>query len=550
MFVRTNLPCPMCSSSDAYAVDEKGWGHCFSCQGSHYEGSEDKPKGGPKVNDNAFGKADEIPMIPHEELTKGPIRRKIKQSIAEKYGYYLWDGPKGKQHVRYQCNDKGQRIGQKTRDAKKKFAWKGDKGTQMFGQWLFRDPSKDRVSKLIITEGEIDCLAVAQTMDAKWPVVSVNNGTGSAVQDIKNNLTWIEQFDKVILMFDNDEVGQDAIEKCYKLLTPGKAHRVVYPEGCKDAFDILNKHGVAFLKNVTWETKEIKSGGIVKVDDILGEVLKRPEMGLSWPWPELTRLTYGMHPKMIYTLGAGTGIGKTDWSSEVEKHLVVEHKQKIGVFKLEQTTAKTVKVIAGKIVGKAFHRPDCEYEDGELIEAAEMISDDVYIYDHSTCGSDWEDIKPVLLSMVVAEGVKWIFLDNVTVIAPNDPAEANIVILNIYAELIDMIQKHDFSVVLYSHLNKPKTGPDHENGGRVLESQLTGSRGAQRYSNYIFGLNRNKNHEDEEERNVSFLEILKDREWGNSGRVYMRYDKDTSVLGQIEDPTKEPAFDDSEGELL
>ena len=31
MTKKTGLPCPKCSSSDAYSIQENGWGKCFSC---------------------------------------------------------------------------------------------------------------------------------------------------------------------------------------------------------------------------------------------------------------------------------------------------------------------------------------------------------------------------------------------------------------------------------------------------------------------------------------------------------------------------------------
>ena len=41
------------------------------------------------------------------------------------------------------------------------------------------------------------------------------------------------------------------------------------------------------------------------------KILKGPEQGDPWPWPQLTAATYGRRHGEIYTLGAGTGIGKT-----------------------------------------------------------------------------------------------------------------------------------------------------------------------------------------------------------------------------------------------
>ena len=41
-YVKSGLPCPMCNSSDAYAIDENDWGNCFSCQQRRYEGNDVK----------------------------------------------------------------------------------------------------------------------------------------------------------------------------------------------------------------------------------------------------------------------------------------------------------------------------------------------------------------------------------------------------------------------------------------------------------------------------------------------------------------------------
>jgi twinkle protein len=49
-----------------------------------------------------------------------------------------------------------------------------------------------------------------------------------------------------------------------------------------------------------------------------------------------------------------------------------------------------------------------------------------------------------------------------------------------------------------------------------------------RFGNYMLGLERNKDPEiPEEDRNVAHLVLLKDREFGNTGRFPIRYDPKT-----------------------
>lgn len=40
-WVQTHLPCPECSSSDAYSINDRGWGKCFSCGVSIKEDEEE-----------------------------------------------------------------------------------------------------------------------------------------------------------------------------------------------------------------------------------------------------------------------------------------------------------------------------------------------------------------------------------------------------------------------------------------------------------------------------------------------------------------------------
>jgi twinkle protein len=44
-------------------------------------------------------------------------------------------------------------------------------------------------------------MATYEMMGSKWPVVSVKNGAGGGVKDVKENLEFLEKFDNVVIMF-------------------------------------------------------------------------------------------------------------------------------------------------------------------------------------------------------------------------------------------------------------------------------------------------------------------------------------------------------------
>ena len=107
----------------------------------------------------------------------------------------------------------------------------------MFGQNLWRDGGDK--SKLIITEGELDCLSVSKVQQNKWPVVSVPSGATSAKKYIKKELEWISKFSSIILMYDEDEAGVKASVEVANLLPVRKVKIARLP--AKDPSELLQK---------------------------------------------------------------------------------------------------------------------------------------------------------------------------------------------------------------------------------------------------------------------------------------------------------------------
>ena len=85
------------------------------------------------------------------------------------------------------------------------------------------DPSKP----LVITEGEIDTLSVIEA--GYHNVVSVPNGCGN-MKWIEYNWDWLEQFDKIIVWFDNDEPGIKAREEVVYRLGTWRTYYIEIPK--------------------------------------------------------------------------------------------------------------------------------------------------------------------------------------------------------------------------------------------------------------------------------------------------------------------------------
>lgn len=291
------------------------------------------------------------------------------------------------------------------------------------------------------------------------------------------------------------------------------------------------------LITAMWQAKEYQTEGILDMADLKDRVMERPQWGLSWPFDKLTQLTYGIRTGEIYCLGAGAGIGKTDFFTQTIKHLVVEHKKSVGVFSLEQAPTETATRIAGKLAGKTFHIPDSGWteEDFEAAWRTLMSSGKVYLYD-SFGQNDWAVVREKIDYLFHAHGVRYFFIDHLTALAAWQDDERKELEV-IMSELGALVKRLDVAVFLISHLATPE-GKPHEEGGRVMIRHFKGSRAIGFWCSYMFGMERNQQDSVETIRKTTVFRILKDRYTGRSTgeTFYFGYDQESGMLFETEEP--------------
>lgn len=472
-------------------------------------------------------------------------KRGISLESCSKWHYQVGTYKDGPCQIANYYDPDGKRIvAQKVRMPNKDFKFLGaPKEAGLYGQWLWRDGGK----MIVITEGELDAISVSQVQGHKWPVVSVPNGAQGAKKSLMGQLEWLEKFETIVLMFDMDDPGRKAAEECAQLFTPGKCKIARLP--LKDANEMLQQGQVKELIDAIWAAKPYRPDGIVSLSDLKEKVLEDIEIGLPWPWEELTKATFGRRYGEVYALGAGTGVGKTDVFTQIIKHTAVDLGEACGVLYLEQPVVETARRVAGKLAGKRFHVPDGSWTRQELADAMATLdaSGKVVLYDHFG-STDWDVIKSKIRYMVAGLGVKHIFLDHLTALAAAEEDERK-ALEHITAEIASMAQELNFCFYFISHLATPE-GKPHEEGGRVMIRHFKGSRAIGFWSHFMFGLERDQQCEKEEFRHLTTFRILKDRYTGNGTGVtfYLQYDQETGLLSEADGPYNPPSFKDETGE--
>ncbi len=531
-FIRKE-PCPKCGSRNNLARYSDGHAHCFGMGCDYYEpadGSTNPRSERPRVAKDTFYEG-EYEALPARNLTEETCR---------KFGYKVGRLSDGRKVQIAPYYTDGQISGSKVRprDKDQMFTTGDMSSVDLFGQHLWAPGGR----KVVVTEGEIDCMTVSQVQGNKWPVVSIPKGSKDAKASISRNLKWLCSFDEVILMFDMDDPGKEAAKQCAVLFPVGKCKLAQL--SMKDPNDLhLAGKGEEIVTGI-WQAQPYRPDGVVKLADIMDEILVEPTVSNPWFSTALTNLTFGRRFGETYAFGAGTGIGKTDLFTQQIQYDVNVLNEKVGLFFLEQKPSETAKRVAGKFAGKCFHVPDGSWSLGELRSVIEQMDQDDRIRFYDNFGSaEWETIASTIRYMAHSEGIRFFYIDHLTALANPEKEKESLEIIT--KEMAMLAQELDVIIHFISHLATPE-GKPHEEGGRVMIRHFKGSRAIGFWSHFMFGLERDQQHEDKRWRSITTFRVLKDRFTGRStGEViHFGYDPATGTLFETEPPSEDGGFQD------
>ena len=520
-------------------------GFCFACKTYVPDPYKDKPEGyTPPVG---FRKSPEEIEAEIKAISKFPSKalpdRKLTQDTlsyfqtrvavseengeditAHYYPYFKNDVPVG-----YKC---------RLTDVKKFWGIGKIADADLFG-WNLAIKSGSK--RLYITEGEIDAMSLYQIIkenqrgeyaDFIPAVVSLVNGASSAARSLAAMAKDIRQyFKEIVLVFDNDKPGQDAVEDVMKILPEA----IVATLPCKDAGQCLVEgRSKACFNAVVFNAKKPKNTRLVLADELVEAAKKAPEYGVSWPWKHLTKTTRGIRLGETIYIGSGQKQGKSEVVNTLAAHFIRELGWKVLLAKPEEANVKTVKMVAGKLAGKIFHDPNIPFDEAAFNKATEEMEGKLFLlnlYQHV----GWETLKADIRE-AASEGCKAIFIDPITNLVNGvNAADANTKLQEIAQELSAMALDLNVVIFIFCHLRNPDSGLPHERGGEVLSSQFAGSRAMARSCNLMLGIEGNRDPNlDVEQRNVRTLVLLEDREFGETGRFPLYWDNHTGLFNEME----------------
>lgn len=457
-------------------------------------------------------------------------------------------------------DEHGKLIMQKIKTQFKEMKLFGDtKCKRLWGMDKFQPTDK---LFLTVTEGEEDAMAIAEVAGCQYPVVSIPCGVNNAYEILKLNLPYIQKFKHVVLAFDNDEPGQEAINKILAsdLFEPGKVRVCKFP--LKDANDMLRAGKKKEITDCLFRAKVIEPDHIVTVSQVIDKVMEQPKCGIEMPWPTWNKWTYGLRFNEITTLVGPSGIGKTEIVKDIVSHLLKQ--MNVGVFSFEQTPADTIRRYAGAKLGLKLQKPGEEWDHDLIKKTAMEFDNKVFLYDFNGKVS-LDDIFHSIRFMAKAKGCRWFVIDNLKSLKVVLDKEQ---CTEFATRLKSTVKELDIHVMLVSHVNKDgirqsthvgfsskvkephkdlndeaikdimnKFALDWENGRMPTAKNIEGGNDIEAISDYVIAIARNKQSKDSRIKRTIRLKLLKEGRIDSDNDTYEfeLFRNNDGILEEVDD---------------
>jgi twinkle protein len=277
--------------------------------------------------------------------------------------------------------------------------------------------------KLIWVEGEIDKLSVE--VAGFRNCVSVPNGAPPPAANNYSALVGFleadrEKIDAVkqhIIAVDSDAPGNRLEAELVRRLGPEKCSRVRWPEGVKDANEMLMKHGADDLRWFVENAEPFPIEGVFEIFDRREDLLRLYDHGFEHGhrtgWQKLDGY-YTVRPGEFTAVTGIPSSGKSNWLDCLLINLAKLHGWNFALFSPENLPLEQhMAAIAEKFIGKPFHNgPTPRMNTNELESAMQWVNEH-FAWIMPGSEDDWtvEKILTAAGQLCLRRGIRGLVID-------------------------------------------------------------------------------------------------------------------------------------------
>lgn len=290
-------------------------------------------------------------------------------------------------------------------------------------------------TEIVIAEGEMDALSLLEA-GVKNPLSIPNgalnapiNGDSFKLRYLELHADQIEQAGRVVLFLDGDDPGRTTAEEIARRIGKTKCWAVSPPKDCKDANDVLIKHGAAFLKKLVDEAQPWPVEGLYSVDHYTDQVMAAWAAGLQRGEDTGLRALddlYSVVPGQLTVVTGYPGSGKSELVDDMMVHLAETKGWSFAVCSFENEPRLHIAKLCSKYIGKPFFQSSVGRMDDTQRDRALSFVSSHFSFIHSSDGelASLDSIIDRLRAAVLRYGINGAVIDPYNYIAkPKDTAE-------------------------------------------------------------------------------------------------------------------------------
>jgi twinkle protein len=285
--------------------------------------------------------------------------------------------------------------------------------------WRIDLVDTDKSPDIIITEGEIDALSIAEC--GFYNVVSIPNGAAAvAAKPVDEPLPYIwnardtlDKAKRIILAGDADKPGEENQAEIARRIGKHRVWRVVWPEGIKDANDALVKLGADKLRELVEGAEPWPVSGLYDAGFFFDRVKDIRENGLppgaSTGYP-LVDDYYTVAPGLLTVVTGIPNSGKSEWVDQIMCNLAERDGWRFAVCSFENPPPLHItKLVSKRVRLNAWdHSIPVEQFDQALAWVQQHFS---FLYQDDGSLSDLDSIIERLRVAVMRYGIRGAVVD-------------------------------------------------------------------------------------------------------------------------------------------
>jgi len=382
----------------------------------------------------------------------------------------------------------------------------------------------ENYKRLVITEGQIDSLSLSAADIEN--AVSVPNGANGFTW-IPYCWDWVSKFEQIVI-FGDCENGQVTLAETIRKKFHRNNIRIVRIKDyldCKDANEILQKHGAEALKNAVDNAELVESDKIIRASSVEAvDIENTPSISTGIDLMDKA-MSGGFRRGELCVITGKRGDGKSTFTSQLVANVLNNPETKVFMYSGEMININVKRWLDMQLVGRK------EIQNSIIDRLNAWYDDRLFFFDNTAISED-EDVEVLKIAeqAINKYGCNFIVIDNLMTALDSGSTDIYRMQSAFAKKCASLARRTESIILLISH---PRKG-----GGDDFDNDfISGSADITNAANYVFCYQRFKNAEEGERR----LTINKNRLTGKlltgeNGITLKYHEESKRILSKFDDP--------------